>query len=81
MMQPRMKGHTMKYIATIAVLMMLAVPAQANNAGAHPVMAKTSADQRALAQSLAGRIQSALDADPFTAEKNCKGENCTASAH
>ncbi len=73
----------MKYIAMTAVLMSLVtVPALADRAdGVQPVLAKASADQRAWAQSVAGRIQSALDADPFPASKDCKGDNCTASAH
>lgn len=71
----------MKYIAAIAVLMILAVPAIAGPAStARPVMAKATADQRALAQQIAGRIQGALDAEPFAADKECKDSNCTASA-
>ena len=77
------KGQTMKYVTLIAALMMLALPAQADRADAstRPVMAKTSPEQRALAQLIAGRIQSALAAEPFSADKNCKGEACTAAAH
>jgi hypothetical protein len=72
----------MKYIALITVLMTFAVmPAHAgDDTAAQPVMAKATPDQRAWAQNISGRIQSALDAEPFTA-RNCKGENCTASAH
>ena len=71
----------MKYIVTIAVLMSLALPAVAGpSAPVRPVMAKASAEQRAVAQLIAGRIQGALDAEPFAA-KECKGSDCTASAH
>ena len=83
MMQPRKRGFTMKYVTLIAALMILALPAQADRADAstRPVMAKTSPEQRALAQLIAGRIQGALDAEPFAADKDCKGAACTAAAH
>jgi hypothetical protein len=73
----------MKYVTLIAALLMLALPAQADRVDAanRPVMARTSPEQRALAQLIAGRIQSALDAEPFAADKNCKGAACTAAAH
>lgn len=70
----------MKHIALIAVLMTLAAPAFAHHTPGHVTLAKATADQRALAQVIAGRIQTALDAEPFTAEKDCKGQGCTASA-
>jgi hypothetical protein len=70
----------MKYLAITAVLMTLCVPAFAQDDAVRPVMAKTNAGQRALAQLIAGRIQTSLDAEPFVAEKECKGEDCTASA-
>lgn len=71
----------MKYLAMIAVLMTLTVvPAFANQHDTQPVLARTSTAQRAWAQLVAGRIQSALDAEPF-AGKECKGDDCTASAH
>jgi hypothetical protein len=75
-----MRAFEMKHVAITAVLMMLAVPAFAHHKPGHVTLAKTTADQRALAQAIAGRIQTALDAEPFKAEKDCKGQGCTASA-
>jgi hypothetical protein len=66
----------MKYIATLAVLMALALPAAAAQ---QVVLAKTSSEQRAVTEIVSARIRAALDGEPYMLDKPCE-QDCTVSS-
>lgn len=72
----------MKHIAIIALALLIASPAQAEEPvrDAKVKIAKTTSEQRALTELLSARIRSALEGEPYTLDLSCKGKECEVSS-
>lgn len=66
-----------RYIAAVAVLMALALPAAA---GPAVTLAKSTPEQRATAELVSARIRAGLDGEPYRLDKPCEQEDCTVSS-
>jgi hypothetical protein len=70
----------MKYIASLSILLALALPAVAGPAQPKVVIAKSTAEQRAMAELVSARIRAALDGEAYALDKPCDGSSCTVSS-
>jgi hypothetical protein len=65
-------------LAGIAALTCAMTPAARADQAA-PALAKSTAEQHALAEAISARVRSALDGEPYDLDKSCNGAPCTVS--